>query len=78
MVVSFGAACVALTETCKACTRCDYPSCCRPADKLLLHLLLLCTLLDAFATAYVQLLRAFGVSQRDVEREFSETMAMEV
>jgi hypothetical protein len=26
----------------------------------------------------VQLLRVFGVNQKDVEREFSETMAMEV
>jgi hypothetical protein len=26
----------------------------------------------------LQLLRVFGVSQREVEREFSETLAMEV
>jgi hypothetical protein len=30
------------------------------------------------AFCLVQLLRVFGVSQKDVEREFSETMAMEV
>jgi hypothetical protein len=42
------------------------------------YCLLPCAALHCDVSAVLQLLRVFGVSQSQVEREFSETMAMEV